>query len=132
MIQTEKLSSHKTSSSCLQNIPNRKYQIHLKSNNGSICVLLVNRDSPQADPVVVSVPPAESAQKTTNKDAITNNTKVNEKEKEKEKAHSKDVTDVPMVQETAGKYLESSKPVFNGGDVFQTSLRIGSKFLNHC
>ena len=60
---------------------------------------------------MVSVPPADSAQKTASKGAITNNTKVNEKEKEKETVHPKDITDVPMVQETAGKLLESSKPV---------------------
>lgn len=51
---------------------------------------------------MVSVPPAESAQKMASKDAIANNTKVNEKEKEKETTLPNDVTDVPMVQETAG------------------------------
>jgi len=41
-------------------IPNSRYQIHLKSTNGSICVLLVNRESSNDQPVVVSVPPADS------------------------------------------------------------------------
>eukprot|EP00794_Sanderia_malayensis_P018917 gene18917-20821_t len=39
----------------------QKYQIHLKSTNGSICVLLVNRESPTEDPVVVSVPPSSNS-----------------------------------------------------------------------
>ena len=39
----------------------RRYQIHLKSDNGQIYVLLVNKDA-GADPVVVQVPPpAEEA-----------------------------------------------------------------------
>ena len=61
---------------------------------------------------MVSVPPAEAVQKTASKDAVTNNTKVNKEEKEKEKTQPKDVTDVPMVQETSGTaHLEVSKPV---------------------
>lgn len=34
-----------------------KYQIHLKSQNGPICVLLVNHDSKTNSPTVVPVPP---------------------------------------------------------------------------
>ena len=41
-------------------VPKSRYQIHLKSTNGSICVLLVNRESSNDQPVVVSVPPADS------------------------------------------------------------------------
>lgn len=35
----------------------RKYQIHLKSHSGPIFVLLVNKDTDSASPVVVQVPP---------------------------------------------------------------------------
>ncbi|XP_026527808.1 transcription factor E2F4 isoform X1 [Notechis scutatus] len=37
----------------------RKYQIHLKSSNGSIDVLLVNKDAWSSPPVVLPVPPPE-------------------------------------------------------------------------
>jgi len=38
-----------------------KYQIHLNSQNGPICVLLVNHDTSSDTPVVVPVPPVEQA-----------------------------------------------------------------------
>lgn len=39
------------------NVSSKRYQIHLKSDNGQIYVLLVNKDGVGSEPVVVQVPP---------------------------------------------------------------------------
>ena len=76
---------------CLQNhvlqtgAPSSRYQIHLKSNNGSICVLLVNRDSPNDQPVVVTVPPADSQNNNQKSSESQENITANIKTKEKGK-----------------------------------------------
>ena len=40
---------------------NQKYQIHLRSHSGPIYVLLVNKDTDSASPVVVQVPPPKDS-----------------------------------------------------------------------
>lgn len=37
----------------------KRYQIHLKSHNGAIYVILVNKDDASSPPVVVPVPPQD-------------------------------------------------------------------------
>ena len=98
-------------------IPNNKYQIHLKSNNGSICVLLVNRDSPQDQPVVVTVPPSDY-QKETDKSADTQkNNGNNNKHKEKVKKGEQIETDSTSMHFVAILYSYSVKK-FNFSSIF--------------
>ncbi len=70
----------------------------MKSSNGSICVLLVNKESPSENPVVVAVPPSVEAgnknAETQNKNTISSEVKVNIK-KENE----------PMAVDHDGKIL---------------------------
>ena len=83
--------------------PSSRYQIHLKSNNGSICVLLVNRDSPNDQPVVVSVPPPDSQNngQKSDEENITGNIKM----RDKDKNTSRGVKDIAGISEASGMIL---------------------------
>ena len=48
----------------------RKYQIHLKSQNGPIHVLLVNKDAAASSPVVTPVPPPANDVNSNNHQAV--------------------------------------------------------------
>eukprot|EP00795_Rhopilema_esculentum_P001371 gene1371-15776_t len=115
-------------------IPNSKYQIHLKSNNGSICVLLVNRDSPQDQPVVVTVPPSDY-QKETDKSADTqknngNNNKHKEKVKKGEQIETDSTTpmeDFDSADQEMRTISEDIEEVIDGlysSEIFAPLLRL--------
>ena len=89
-------------------VPTSKYQIHLKSTNGSICVLLVNRDSSNDQPVVVSVPPADSQNNNEIVGESQDGIKSNIKMTQKDRANSEAITDITEPSGNAiALYLET-------------------------
>ena len=96
-----------------------KYQIHLNSQNGPICVLLVNHDTSSDTPVVVPVPPVEQAAPPQQQQSLTTQTITDVKMEDVSTTTQKKPTEL-IKEETIEERLESM--LYSGICLNQTPL----------
>jgi transcription factor E2F4/5 len=109
-------------------VAKKRYQIHLKSLEGQIYALLVNKDSDSEQPLVVQVPPPQDMADAIRKDQQTQNRSIElnssqDKNASKNKTATPGTQNIPTNIRSVGRKCKAESPISQDSQQLPTSKR---------